>query len=241
MVRETKTMKNRSLVIGMGEVGKALVRVLIETGYDVKTLDIGESLEERFDVIHICFPYSDNFIQFVESYKEKHLDPGGLVIIHSTVPLGTTEKVLNAVHSPIRGVHPNLDKGIKTFRKYFGGSRAQDAADYFAPVTTNVLVTPFPRETEALKLLDTSYYGWNILFEKAVYAYCKENELDFDIVYQDANESYNDGYKLLGMGNVVRPVLRHVDGKIGGHCVVPNAKLLNHPIGDFIIRENDQL
>ena len=39
------------------------------------------------------------------------------------------------------------------------------------------------------------------------------------------NTSYNEGYKKLGKNNVVRPVLYPTE-KIGGHCVVPNAKIL---------------
>ena len=39
------------------------------------------------------------------------------------------------------------------------------------------------------------------------------------------NHTYNEGYKKLGKTYVVRPVLYPTD-KIGGHCIIPNAKLL---------------
>jgi hypothetical protein len=87
-------------------------------------------------------------------------------------------------------------------------------------------------------LWDTTYYGWNIVFEKAVKAYCDQLGLDFDIVYTQANKSYNSGYVSLGMKNVQRPVLKDYSGQIGGHCVLPNAKILGGKIADFIL-END--
>ena len=54
---------------------------------------------------------------------------------------------------------------------------------------------------------------------------CDEHNLDFMEVMTKYNNTYNEGYTKLGKLNVVRPVLYPTD-KIGGHCVIPNAKLL---------------
>ena len=54
---------------------------------------------------------------------------------------------------------------------------------------------------------------------------CDEYNLDFMEVMTKYNNTYNEGYTKLGKPNVVRPVLYPTD-KIGGHCVIPNAKLL---------------
>ena len=86
-----------------------------------------------------------------------------------------------------------------------------------------------------MKLWDTTYYGWNIVFEKAVKSYCDEHGLDFKVVYTWANEGYNKGYAKLGISNVQRPVLKDYPGKIGGHCVIPNATLLGGDVADFIL------
>jgi UDP-N-acetyl-D-mannosaminuronate dehydrogenase len=155
------------------------------------------------------------------------------------VAVGTSAQ-FNAVHSPIRGVHPHLAEGICTFEKYFGGERAVEAADLFASLGINCITTDKAENTEAMKLWDTTYYGWNIVFEKAVHAYCEEHRLDFDIVYTHANRGYNSGYADLGMDNVQRPVLKHYPGKIGGHCVIPNAKLLGGEIADFILDSDEK-
>lgn len=226
----------KHLVIGRGQVGSALIEVLSER-YVVKSIDINERLKAKFEVVHICIPYNQGFDASVRSYLAKYLAPLGLVIIHSSVAVSTSRSFY-AVHSPIRGVHPNLAEGIRTFTKFFGGWRAEEAAKIFRKLGIKCVTTRDSADTEALKLWDTTYYGWNIVFEKAVKAYCDEHGLDFNVVYTQANRSYNKGYAELGMGNVQRPVLEHRGGPIGGHCVIPNAKILGGEIADFILEWN---
>lgn len=227
---------SKHLIIGTGQVGSALFEVLYDK-YDVTGIDIDRFALEEFDVIHVCIPYVDGFVTDVTNYKLQYLAPGGLVIIHSSVAVGTSDR-LGAVHSPIRGVHPNLAEGIRTFTKFFGGARAEEAAGIFRDLGITCVHTPDARNTEALKLWDTTYYGWNIVFEKAVHAYCDKHRLDFNIVYTRANRTYNNGYVRLGMPEVLRPVLDHREGPIGGHCVIPNAKILCSEIADFILEKD---
>jgi hypothetical protein len=35
-----------------------------------------------------------------------------------------------------------------------------------------------------------------------------------------------------------RTIVKDVPGAIGGHCIIPNAKLIDNPIGDFVIEQN---
>lgn len=226
------------LVIGSkGQVGSALLEVL-SSGHKVTGIDLGSPEVGKFDVVHICIPYNTHFEPAVCVYLQKHLKQGGLPIIHSTVAVGTSAK-FNAVHSPIRGIHPNLADGIRTFEKLFGGPRAVEAAEFFRALGIGTIVTDKAENTEAMKLWDTTYYGWNIVFEKAVKQYCDENGLDFDIVYTQANLGYNAGYAQLGKLQYVRPVLKHSQGKIGGHCVVPNARILSgNEVADFIVKKD---
>jgi len=235
------------LVIGsQGQVGSAILEVLsaLDAFSKERTADgidyLSDRLPGKYEVIHICFPYSDKFVEAVKVYSDLYLADKGLLIIHSTVPVGTSA-LCNAVHSPIRGVHPHLAEGIRTFKKFFGGPRAPEAAwMWYNLVGTECATSPRAEDTEAMKLWDTTYYGWNIVFEKAVRAYCDEHKLSFEVVYTWANESYNDGYATLGMNNVLRPVLKDYPGKIGGHCVIPNAKLLGGEIADFILDSNEK-
>lgn len=208
-----------NLVIGMGEVGKAMASILQCPGIDKDQ----EILGSQFNFLHICINYTDNFIEIVKSYQEKYAPL--YTIIHSTVPIGTSKKC-NAVHSPIRGVHPDLEKGIRTFVKYVGGPDAPTVGHMFEQLGLKVQLVDKAETTEALKLWDTTQYGIYILLNKEIYKFCQKNNLDFDTVYTHANETYNEGYMKLGRPEVVRPALKYTGFKIGGHCVLQNAKLL---------------
>ena len=82
------------------------------------------------------------------------------------------------------------------------------------------------KATELAKVLSTTYYGMCIAFHNDINNLCKEHNVKFDEVATKWNKTYNEGYSKLGMSNVIRPVLYPPkDGKIGGHCVVPNAEL----------------
>jgi hypothetical protein len=238
----------------MGEVGKALHSILKERYEGIVTYDKVDkypqdsSLTKLYDCIHICFPCQEKewFVNQVNHYKFTYLKSDGLCIIHSTVPLGTSD-LCDAVHSPIRGQHPNLEKGIRTFTKYFGGKRAKEACGIFEPILKADLVcVEDARTTEALKLWDTAQYAWNILLEKEIHRWCEENKVDFELVYTHANHTYNDGYKHLSHDNkaICKPeflkyILDHVKGGIGGHCLLPNCKLLESWISDTILVRNN--
>lgn len=216
----------KHLIVGYGQVGKSLHEVLGEAVY--KDLDKGTWDHGKVDVVHICIPFTpDEFNQDipfnldVQMYKKL----ADLVIVHSTTPVGTCDR-LDVVHSPVRGVHPNLAEGIRTFTKYFGGKRADEAAKIFSDMGIKTKTYPEAKITEAMKLWDTTQYGRLIMLEKEIHDWCVKNMIDFDAVYTEANKDYNQGYIKLGRPEVVRPWLSHMDGPIGGHCVVPNAKLL---------------
>lgn len=223
----------KQLIIGFGEVGQGLSKVIEADHMDASGY---YGVDETYEVLHICFGYSDKFKEAVANYQE-HFKPT-LTIIHSSVPVGTSE-LLKAVHSPIRGVHPYMEQGIRTFVKYFGGEKAESAAKLFPMLKT--MCVKSSRDTEALKLWDTTQYGVMILLEKSMYAWCEKNDIDFDLIYTEANKSYNEGYTKLGRPDVVRPYLKHMDGKIGGHCVVQNAFLLDSPTATEIITINESL
>lgn len=213
------------LIIGGGEVGKALLEVL-SPHYEIKLRDINDTTQGHFDVLHIAYPYMENFIEIAKKYIDEYKP--ALVIIHSTVPVGTAKAIGNmAVSSPIRGTHPNLAEGIRIFMKYFGGPKAKEAADIFTGIGIPTRTFEKAETTELAKLLDTAYYAWNIIFTKEVKRVCEQMNLDFDEVYTIPNKDYNEGYKKLGKQNVIRPVLEPTPGPIGGHCVIPNAELLN--------------
>ncbi len=164
----------------------------------------------------------------------------GLIIIHSTIPVGTSKK-LNAVHSPCRGKHPDLYESILTFVKYFGGERSKEAAEIFKKCGVKVATTDNSDNTEALKLWDTTIYAWNVILEKEVYRFCELNKLDFGLIWEDANKTYNDGYEKMNLPQYKKYILKHQEGKIGGHCLIPNCKLLDSKIAKQILKENEEI
>jgi hypothetical protein len=228
---------SKHLVAGGGEIGSAIAAVLQAHIVD-KDPQKNTWSEWQYDYLHICFPYFNGFEKEVAEYQ-KEFEPK-LTIIHSTVPIGTSLKC-GAVHSPCRGKHPNLYAGIKTFTKYFGGKKSKEAAELFSSKGVPVESGFTSNDTEAMKLWDTTMYGWNILLEKEVYKYCKDNGLNFDLIYTKANESYNKGYEQLGYPEFKKYILNHVEGKVGGHCVINNLPLLGGFISDTLKKYNDSL
>jgi 3-hydroxyisobutyrate dehydrogenase-like beta-hydroxyacid dehydrogenase len=210
----------KHFVVGLGEIGTAIQRVFRCDGVDKKYV----KLPKKVDVLHICIPYSTKFYDIVKTYQIT-LSPK-YTIVHSTVPIGTCDS-LNALHAPIRGKHPNLFTSILVFDMFVGGCDSEEIAEEFANYGIHCIPVDNTRDTEALKLWDTTQYGVMILLNKEIHKFCKKHGLDFNVVYSLANETYNEGYLAMKNQQVVRPYLEYIQGEIGGHCVVPNAKMLN--------------
>lgn len=229
-------MRNLHLVVGGGEVGQAIADVL---DCDIVDIDPSRSrgeLGEGYEFLHICVPYSENFENIVAVYKGK-INPRYLVI-HSTVPVGMSSK-LGAIHSPVRGKHPHLTESIKQFVKYFGGKGAEKVAKEFKGLVT--VCYPKAETTEALKLCDLLQYAASIIVAKEIAEYCEKMDLEYEQVYTFANETYNQGYAIMGEPQFIRPILKNMPGKIGGHCVIQNIPKLDIPIVRYIINKNNQL
>jgi len=228
-------MKN-VVVAGLGEVGEAIKKIEEEAGNEAWVREIrGEYPQPpegtKIDVLHVCIPFIPEFQDRVVEWSKFHKP--ALIIIHSTVPLGITKEIgirikQPIVHSPVRGVHPNLYGGLLTFKKLVGGddASAKLACEHLKSININPEHIGRSENTELSKILSTTYYGWNILYAKLVKELCEEFGLDYEKVYTIPNETYNEGYKKLGMEHVVRPVLTPPRGRIGGHCVTQNFDLL---------------
>jgi len=226
-------MTNKSLIIGSGEIGKALFNIL-KPHYVTFIRDrIGNktSAERNIDIIHICFPYSDEFIKDVKDYQEQYQPR--YTIIHSTVPVGTSRKC-DAIHSPIRGMHPNLEDDIQHFVKFLGGEQASQVADYFRRANIKIQLCEKSETTELAKILSTTRYGIDIEFCKEVDELCKNNNVPFSEVYTLFTQTYNQGYSDKGYPEYCRSILQPIQTKIGGHCVCPNLELLKSKFTNFL-------
>lgn len=50
----------RSLIVGNGEVGSSLKKVL-EKVYEVSVIDKDEEVKGDFEIMHVCFPFFEGF------------------------------------------------------------------------------------------------------------------------------------------------------------------------------------
>lgn len=220
----------RSLVIGMGEVGKGVFDVISSKESSVACRDKDSVIiNYHVDVLHICIPHSDEFEAVVKKYMD--LYKSEVVIVYSTVPIGTCER-LGVVHSPVEGKHPALGLSIQNMARWLGSSnekmlkKAMKFWEKYGPIRH----VPKADFTEFLKLYSTSKYGINIVWAQYAADMCEKLDLDYAAVKQ-FDLDYNQLYERLGMLQYKRYILDPPEGKIGGHCVVPNAELLNekHP------------
>jgi len=216
-------------ILGYGEIGKAIAEFYENP--KIKDLDRDDGLR-GVDVLHVCIPWSEQFVEIVGREIEQ-MRPG-VTIIHSTVAPGTTKKLSNeiggmVVHSPVRGVHPHLHEGIKTFVKYIGADDKEAgrmAEEHLEGLGLKTKVFSPSVTTEIGKLFSTTYYGLCIAWHGEMAKMCDKLDVSFDDAVTDFNKTYNEGYTKLGKANVVRPVLYPPEAKIQGHCVCENTDIL---------------
>lgn len=236
----------RNLVIGSGEIGKALFEVL-KVSHETFIRDIQPCNPEPGDVqvLNICFGYSDKFDEAVKSYQSRY-NPR-VTIIHSTVPVGTSRR-LGAVHSPIHGRHNQeggLVLGIKTFVKYVGGDdtsdlKAAEAARFLTDAGIKAQIVDNSETSELSKLKCLQYYGLAFVHMKETERECAELGANFEQVYSGWNRLYNLGYREQGMEKFIRPILEPMPGPQGGHCVrQAGCALQDCPTSRFILERNE--
>jgi len=229
--------KERVLVLGLGEVGRPLYDILVESGaFSVFALDFDENkMREagaivptgRVDVMHVCIPcYNrEEFVSSVLEYIGK-FDPE-ITIINSTVPPGTTEEINQksgrpVAHSPIRGVRKSREHmkwEIKRWTKYVGGVDAESAelaSKHFRKLGLKVKILKSSRETELAKLFETTYRAWMIVCFQEMHRISRHFNADFDQIVDFLEDTHRVRFD--------RPPM--FPDVIGGHCLIPNTKLL---------------
>jgi len=235
--------KSKIGILGYGETGKAIakfyknprLRQRFGGQAKIKDLDRNDGLA-GVKILNVCIPWSEKFVNIVKK-EITEIEPE-LVIIHSTIAPGTTKKINmslpkkwagKVVHSPIRGIHPHLFEGIKTFVKYIGADNKKAgrlAKRHLESLGIKTKICSSSLTTEIGKLLDTSYYGLCIAWHGEMDKLCRKFKIDFEKAVTDFNKTYNEGYEKLNKPNVIRPVLYPPKAGIGGHCICANAEIL---------------
>lgn len=233
----------KGLIIGKGEVGTALLHVLSEY-YPTEIRDVEDLEPNGFEILHLAYPDGPNFVDAAKAYIHQYRPK--LTVIHSSVRVGTTDKVDGeyVVHSPIRGRHPNLAEEMRVFPKFIGGRNANAvkmAQEYFMGANWPCFPVNDPRDTELVKMLSNIYLGYEIAWRQEVERICKTLGANVR-TYEDFESTYNQGYRELGQGQFIRPKL--LPKPIGGHCILPCTELLatQYPSKafDFIRSSNAQ-
>ena len=214
-------MNGKILVIGLGEVGKPLFEVISDhfevTGVDIKPVEF----KDDCDVMHICFPFQitgfvDQCVEYIRKYQPK------LTVINSTVSPGTTRTVYQKTgtaiaYSPVRGKHIKMKQELLHYVKFIGGidpESSQKAADHFQAVGMKTRILSSPESAELAKLTETTYFGLLIAWAQELERYCDQLSVNYDEVSSIFEEI------------TYLPPVKYFPGIIGGHCVMPNIKIL---------------
>lgn len=238
---QEKQLTGTIALLGVGQIGTAIRKIAAEAGFSVlsKDLDFDEFTErksgEKIDALHVCIPFkNDKADAFFSNIKGAiAVCEPEMVIIHSTVPLGTTDKLADQTkvpvfHSPVRGNHPDLKKDIQdNFVKFVGGKDKHELAiSHLKKLGIKQVENGGNSTTTELgKMVNILGYAQWILFTKFVKDLSDLYGADFDIAYTEFTQTYNEGYDST-KPNVKQPILKPMPGPIGGHCVIPDSVLL---------------
>jgi len=218
------------IVVGQGEVGLPLYHVLEDSGkfevvssYDMVDAELPRG---NFEIMHICFPYSPEFEKSVIEYANK-FGPE-LIIIESTVLPGTTRRIAKNVksfvaHSPVLGrVHDSFNWALLAYTKFIGPMDKMIGLmvkDHYEKLGMKTYIADQPEDTEWAKILETSYWGLLLGWHQELERISSAFDLDTKTIL-NFFQNVENGSK----GKIPRPVL--YVGNIGGHCVIPNSRLL---------------
>jgi UDP-N-acetyl-D-mannosaminuronate dehydrogenase len=216
------TNSNKIVVVGLGEVGKPLFELMSQyhetVGVDISPVE----QPELVDVLHICYPFEipdfiGETVRYIEVYKP------ALTVVNSTVAIGTTRTIAQrtgaaVANSPIRGKHACMLEELHLYTKFVGAADpvvGEQAAKHFRSVGLKTKVLSSPEASELAKLTETTYFGLMVAWAQEVERYCDKTGADYQEVI-----SFYEEIKYL-------PPVKYFPGIIGGHCVMPNIRILS--------------
>jgi len=218
-------------VIGLGEVGGPLME-LIKPHHEAYGIDIKPVGDlPQCDVMHICFPYvePDKFIKESLRYIATHKPR--VTIINSTVGPGTTRKIATesncpVVYSPVRGKHKKMKEDMLHYVKFVGAidpAAGEIACQHFQSIGMKTKLLTSPEAAELAKVTETTYFGLMIAWAQEIERYCKK----FGANYEEVAAFYEE--------IAFFPPVKYFPGVIGGHCVMPNIRILKKTFDSGIL------
>ena len=239
----------KDVVIGLGEIGFPLYKLFSKSFttecFDINSKLIPKSLKKNkllpIRFLHISIPFSKKFNSDIIKLVKK-FEPKGIVI-HSTIKPTTTfnlQEKLNipVIYSATRGVHKRMLSDLKRYTKFFAiedtAPNKKWACKEFAKllkisnIKSKQISSPITLELAKI-VCDTSYYGWLINYAQMSKMIAEKYDVDYDEMWSFSDEIQ----KFLGNRPKMFP------GFIGGHCVIPNAKLIDEHSLDSINQINN--
>ena len=240
----------KDVIAGLGEIGKPVLKLLskdhIIVGFDLNDDLMDERKFEKYrnlktSFLHIAIPATDKFINNVLQLQKKFQPE--CIVIHSTIKPGTTEKLqsklsIPVIYSATRGVHKRMSNDIKRYTKFFAISantpKGKWASARYAKlmkhcgIKTKQMSTPETLELAKI-VCDTSYLGWLVNYAQISNLIAQKFGVNYDEMWSFSDEIH----KFLGNRPKMFP------GFIGGHCVIPNLKLINNETLNLINEFNN--
>jgi len=202
-------LTKKDVVAGLGEIGlpimKLISRITTTVGYDINEKLMDEKRFKRLqdwqtNLLHICIPFTENFISNVISLYEKFKPQG--IVIHSTISPDTTKTIQSKLPAPViysatRGVHKRMLYDLKRYTKFYAiepdAPRAEWASSEYSKlmkkcgVKTKRMTNPKTLELAKI-VVDTSYYGWLINYAQLSNMIAIKNKVDYDEMWSFADE-----------------------------------------------------
>lgn len=214
--------------------------VLLTEAFSQKRLKIADRAE-RADVYLLAVPtrVGENFAPDI-SHLEKAImgiqdlvEPGNLLIIESTCPIGTTEKIARQLHTycsdvriaycPERILPGNLLDELIYSDRMIGGideASTECAASFYEPFVKGKILKTNARMAEAVKISENSYRDVNIAFANQLSMIADRLGLNAHEIIRLAN--YHPRVNILSPGVGV-----------GGYCITTNSWFLAQAAPDL--------
>ena len=209
------------------------------------TTDFGVLAENDFVIVTVGTPLGSDFEPIVDDIKAaaravgEHLHPGHLVILKSTVPPDTTEKLFRPILEEASGLRAGVDFGLAfcpervaegqairelTSLPIVVGAIDERSARACATLWRHALgvdsvVVDDPRTAEMVKLADNVWIDLNIALANELAKLCDRLGIDVLQVIDAANTMTKVNHNV----NILMPSMG-----VGGYCLTKDPWFVNH-------------
>jgi len=242
------TFNEKILVIGLGEIGYSIAEFLKENDIEADGFDISEAAKKRaldagiisgiaenfsdYDYYIIAIsthnpenqfePYMTSFYQLIETIAREG-KPNALISVESTIPYGTTKKILELVNHKMHVAHiphryynkEKSEHGVRQLR-VLGTPRecCQQVAQNFYGSQLGIPIHQVnsPEVAELTKIVENTYRYLQISFAEELKIVCDSKNVDFEELRNACNTKWNIN------------ILENQKG-IGGHCLPKDTKM----------------